>query len=146
MSIKVGLTGITIMGRRNTIRNSRIEVNNPRAGIYLFGPDNLIENNILIFRGKPRTESAAPIKLHAGSRTIIRNNVIIMDTASPRQAVSLIESDDVVLQNNRIFGAGELVRRYDDASGFKSTGTRMLKANPLLRLPRDVRRADQVPN
>ncbi|MGB7304295.1 MAG: right-handed parallel beta-helix repeat-containing protein, partial [Burkholderiaceae bacterium] len=144
MTIKVGLTGITIMGRKNTIRNSRIEVTNPRAGIYLFGGNNLIENNILIFKGEALNESAAPIKLHAGDGTVIRNNVIIIESKTPRQAISLIESKNVVLSNNRIYGGTVLVKAFDTISTFESRGNSLSAANQSPVVRESDRHADQL--
>lgn len=145
MSIKAGLTGVTMMGQRNIIRNSRIEMKDALAAINLFGPDNLIENNILIFRGKGRRPSAAPVILHAGGRTVIRNNVIIIDSPRPSQAVSLTASDGVVLENNRVYGALRFVREFDQLSSFVSRGNRVLAPAPDGLVPPGARRADEVP-
>jgi len=78
--------GIKVAGARNIIRGNRIEVFDSKGAVYLYGPESIIEDNIIIFRGEAITTTAAPIKLHQGDRTIIRNNIIIVEasTAFPR--------------------------------------------------------------
>ena len=127
MEILAGEYGIRLMGSHNRITNSRIEVTDSKSAIYLFGPDNVIENNIIVFRGRGVTPSAAPIKLHHGDRTIIRNNVIIMEGPDQdvRQAVSLIESRDVMLENNRVYGTGPVVQPYGEGSSWRMGSLRV---------------------
>jgi hypothetical protein len=121
LQVVAGEAGIVLMGRQNRIANSRIEVTDSKSALYLFGPDNVIENNIIVFRGRGATPSAAAIKLHHGDRTIIRNNVIIFEGPDQdlRQAVSLIESRDVVLEGNRVYGAGPVVRPWGKGSSWQ---------------------------
>ena len=111
--------GVGIAGAANTIRNSTIEVTDGHAAIYLFGPNQLIENNIIIFKGKAAVESAAAIKLHQADGTIIRNNDIIIESTgdeAPKAAISLIDSKNVVAENNRIYGIKTLAHAWDDKS------------------------------
>ena len=106
-------------GAANIIRNSTIEITDGHAAIYLFGPNQLIENNIIIFKGKAAVESAAAIKLHQADGTIIRNNDIIIESMgdeAPKAAISLIDSKDVVIENNRIYGINTLVKNWDEKS------------------------------
>jgi hypothetical protein len=106
-------------GAANIIRNSTIEITDGHAAIYLFGPNQLIENNIIIFKGKAAVESAAAIKLHQADGTIIRNNDIIIESMgdeAPKAAISLIDSKDVVIENNRIYGINTLVKDWDEKS------------------------------
>ncbi|MFZ6688630.1 right-handed parallel beta-helix repeat-containing protein [Undibacterium sp. SXout11W] len=110
---------IGMKGASNIIRNSTIEITDGHAAIYLFGPNQLIENNIIIFKGKAAVESAAAIKLHQADGTIIRNNDIIIESMgdeAPKAAISLIDSKDVVIENNRIYGINTLVKDWDEKS------------------------------
>ncbi|MFZ6688632.1 right-handed parallel beta-helix repeat-containing protein [Undibacterium sp. SXout11W] len=119
MKIESKLVGIGMKGASNIIRNSTIEITNGHAAIYLFGPNQLIENNIIIFKGKAAVESAAAIKLHQADGTIIRNNDIIIESKwddAPKAAISLIDSKDVVIENNRIYGIDILVKNWDEKS------------------------------
>ena len=116
---KSGLIGIGMNGAANTIRNSTIEITDGHAAIYLFGANQLIENNIIIFKGKSDFESAAAIKLHQADGTIIRNNDIIIESTgdeAPKAAISLIDSKNVVAENNRIYGIKTLAHAWDDKS------------------------------
>ena len=115
----VSCQSIGMDGAANIIRNSTIEITDGHAAIYLFGPNQLIENNIIIFKGKAAVESAAAIKLHQADGTIIRNNDIIIESMgdeAPKAAISLIDSKDVVIENNRIYGINTLVKNWDDKS------------------------------
>ncbi|MEZ5739580.1 MAG: right-handed parallel beta-helix repeat-containing protein [Burkholderiaceae bacterium] len=145
MDIRAGELGIKLFGRGNRITNSRIEVTDSRAGIYIFGPDNVIENNIIVFRGTPQTNSAAPIKLHHGDGTVIRNNLIILEHMSGRQAVSLIETQGIELSGNRVFGAAEFVRLYAGSDGMRLGPNALGDARDAPALDDEVRRADAVP-
>jgi hypothetical protein len=110
---------VGMKGAANIIRNSTIEVDDGHAAIYLFGPNQIIENNIIIFKGKAAVESAAPIKLHQADGTIIRNNDIIVesdDDNAPKTAISLIDSKNVVVEGNRIYGIKTLMHAWDDKS------------------------------
>ena len=115
----VSCQSIGMDGAANIIRNSTIEITDGHAAIYLFGPNQLIENNIIVFKGKAAVESAAAIKLHQADGTIIRNNDIIIESMgdeAPKAAISLIDSKDVVIENNRIYGINTLVKNWDDKS------------------------------
>ena len=123
-------------GAANIIRNSTIEITDGHAAIYLFGPNQLIENNIIIFKGKAAVESAAAIKLHQADGTIIRNNDIIIESMgdeAPKAAISLIDSKDVVIENNRIYGINTLVKNWDEKSNSidKNNAFRSLFRRPL---------------
>ena len=119
MKIESKIVTIGMKGASNIIRNSTIEITDGHAAIYLFGPNQLIENNIIIFKGKAAVESAAAIKLHQADGTIIRNNDIIIESMgdeAPKAAISLIDSKDVVIENNRIYGINTLVKNWDEKS------------------------------
>ncbi|MEZ5652497.1 MAG: right-handed parallel beta-helix repeat-containing protein [Burkholderiaceae bacterium] len=147
MEVIAGEYGIRLMGRYNRITNSRIEVTDSKSAIYLFGPDNVIENNIIVFRGKGATPSAAPIKLHHGDRTVIRNNVIIIEgpDQDARQAVSLIESRDVVLEGNRVYGSGPVVHPYGEGSSFRMGALVVDDREHAPRIPEQARAASDIP-
>lgn len=118
-NMRGGVIAIGMKGASNIIRNSTIEVTDGHAAIYLFGPNQLIENNIIIFKGKAAVESAAAIKLHQADGTIIRNNDIIIESSgdeAPKAAISLIDSKDVVIEGNRIYGIKTLTHNWDDKS------------------------------
>ena len=110
---------IGMKGASNIIRDSTIEVVDGHAAIYLFGPNQLIENNLIIFKGKAAVESAAAIKLHQGDGTIIRNNDIIILSSgedAPKAPISLIDSKNVVVEGNRIYGIKTLTHAWDNKS------------------------------
>ncbi|MEZ5658028.1 MAG: right-handed parallel beta-helix repeat-containing protein [Burkholderiaceae bacterium] len=146
LHVVAGEVGIRMMGRHNRISNSRIEVTDSKSAIYLFGPDNVIENNIIVFKGRGATPSAAPIKLHHGDRTIIRNNVIIIEGVDEdvRQAVSLIESRDVVLEGNRVYGAGPVVQAYGEGSSWQMGALIADDLSHAPQLPETVRAASDL--
>jgi len=116
LEIIAGRTAVNMSGMNNAVRDSKIIVTDSFAGTYMFGPGTVIENNIFIFRGMARTESAAPIKLHFGDKALIRNNIFIIEEAelAPEQAISLIQSERVTITGNRVFGNAALVRKYDE--------------------------------
>ena len=128
---------IAMKGAANTIRNSTIVVTDGHAAIYLFGPNQLIENNIIIFKGKAALETSAAIKLHQADGTIIRNNDIIIDGSGdegPKAAISLIDSKDVVVEGNRIYGTKALMQTWDDKSTIidKKNEFRSMLRRPLM--------------
>lgn len=120
VKISAGDLAIAMKGGANVIRNNIIKVTDgSTASIYLFGPNQLIENNIIIFKGKTRTSnsSAAPIKIHAADGTIIRNNTIIIESSGedvPQTAISIFDSKSVVIENNQIFGTKSAYKIWDE--------------------------------
>jgi len=146
LEIIAGRTAVNMSGINNAVRDSKIIVTDSLAGTYMFGPGTIIENNIFIFRGMARTESAAPIKLHFGDKATIRNNIFIVEDAelAPEQAISLIQSKKVTISGNRVFGNVALARKYDDQT---STVERDNIVMPLSERPFvgvNMRAADQV--
>jgi hypothetical protein len=112
-------TAIRMKGASNTIRNSTIEIADGHAAIHLFGPNQIIENNIIVFKGKAALASAAAIILHQGDGTIIRNNDIIIQSAgeeAPQAAIALIDSKNVLVEGNRVYGVTTLTRAWDERS------------------------------
>ena len=120
VKISAGDLAIAMKGGANIIKNNTIKVTDGgTASIYLFGPNQLIENNIIIFKGKTRTSnsSAAPIKIHAADGTIIRNNTIIIESSGedvPQTAISIFDSKNVVIENNQIFGTKSVYKIWDE--------------------------------
>jgi hypothetical protein len=110
---------IRMKGASNTIRNSTIEIDDGHAAIYLFGPNQIIENNIIVFKGRAALASAAAIILHQGDGTIIRNNDIIIQSTgeeAPQAAIALIDSKNVLVEGNRVYGVSTLTRAWDERS------------------------------
>ncbi|MCC2961286.1 right-handed parallel beta-helix repeat-containing protein [Massilia sp. IC2-278] len=133
-----GLVGIGMRGKGNVVRNSTIVMSNGHAAIYLFGPNNIIENNIIIFKGKSAYESAAAIKLHHSNGTVVRNNDIVVDSSpetAPAAAISVIDSKDVVIENNRVYGLKTLAKMWDDKSStiMRNNEMRNLLSAPSMR-------------
>lgn len=131
-----GLIGVGMGGAANVIRNSTIEVTDGHAAIYLFGPNQIIENNVIVFKGTSDFKSAAAIKLHQADGSIIRNNDIVIDSgffgSSPRAAISLIDSKNVIAENNRIYGIRTLAHAWDDKSNLidKNNEFRLMRHRP----------------
>jgi len=129
--------GIGIQGAANVIQHSTIEVADGHAAIYLFGPNQVIENNLIIFRGKATVESAAAIKLHQADGSIIRNNDIVIESdegQGPKAAISLIDSKNVLVEGNRFYGTKAVSRAWDETSSVID------KSNVLLPLSAQPRR------
>jgi hypothetical protein len=120
LEAQVGRAVIGMQGAGNIIRNSTIIAEDEHSAIYLFGPNSIIENNIIIYKGyKGEGPSAAPIKLHQADGTVIRNNDIIVEMIgdeAPQAAISLIDSKNVIAEGNRIYGIKTLMHAWDDAS------------------------------
>lgn len=117
-STRTRFGAVAVGGQRsgNSVTSSRITVRNGHAGIYLFGAGQRIENNTIVLNCPDATPSAAPIKLHAADNSIIRNNTIVVDCWSdkPQAAISLIDSRNVVIENNRIIGVKQLYKVWDE--------------------------------
>lgn len=117
------LSAVAVQGGGNSIINSQITVRNGHIGIYLFGAGQRIEGNTIVFKCPGATPSAAPIKLHAADNSIIRDNTIVVDcwSAKPQAAISLIDSRNVVIENNRIIGVKQLYKIWDERSDQRSS-------------------------
>lgn len=111
--------GVALKGRRNVIRNSRIEISNGQAGALFVGPDNLIEHCTIVFKGKAATGAAAAIKLYAAHNTVIRDNDIVIesDDDTAPVAILLTDSKNVTLEGNRFYGV-KTVTRMDEQSSY----------------------------
>lgn len=103
--------------------------------IRLLGSMQLIENNIIIFHVVAAAPSAAPIKLRFASGSIIRNNLIIVEgrtSETPEAAINLIDSTDVVIENNQIFGVSKVWKDWDGNSSVRESNTISLKLAPFV--------------
>ncbi|MFK7965978.1 MAG: hypothetical protein AB8C46_18615 [Burkholderiaceae bacterium] len=141
-----GKTAVKMSGINNAVRDSKIVVTDSLAGAYMFGPGTVIENNIFIFRGMARTESAAPIKLHFGDKAVIRNNIFIIEDAehAPEQAISLIQSKNVTISGNQLFGKAALVRKYDEQTSTIERDNMVMPLNERPYISETMRAASQV--
>ena len=117
-----------------------------KSAVYLFGPDNIIEDNIIVFRGDAVTATAAPIKLHLGDRTIIKNNLFIVeaDTRAPQHILSLIESTEVEFTGNRIYGVSKITHGFDKISNATLTDNQIYPLDKRPTLSAKVRKASEV--
>lgn len=116
--------GALLQGAGTIIRNCVIKVDKQTA-IFIYGPRALIENNTIVVKGEgARVEGDAPIRLHQGDGSIIRNNKIIRKDSTQVQAVTLVKSADVVFENNELFGFKDenLVRTFDEGSSYHGEG------------------------
>ena len=120
---QVWQNGVAIKGAGNTVRGNTIKVIEGHAGVYLFGPDQIIENNTIIFKGHSAVPSGAPIKLHLADNSIIRNNTIVIEGwgDKPDAAISIIDSKNVVIENNKIIGVKQLYKIWDEEPDQKSS-------------------------
>lgn len=136
--------GISIMGAGSVIRNNIIEIDSTgeslARAVSLFGSGALIENNLIVYKGpvgksvyavseEEKREYAldsAPIVLADGDSTIIRNNDIVIQRGlfgtPPKHAIALFRSKDVVLENNRVYGASTLYKAFDEKSSIVDKG------------------------
>ncbi|MFY9476247.1 MAG: right-handed parallel beta-helix repeat-containing protein [Aquabacterium sp.] len=96
---------VNIRGGGNTIKNCRIRINGHTTGIDLSGPNQIIEGNHITV--KSEMGQGAPIVLKMADNSIIRNNVIVIETGggSTDAAINIIASKNVVIENNKIVGA-----------------------------------------
>jgi hypothetical protein len=121
--------GVAILGAKNIVRGNTIVVEDGQAGLYLFGPDQIIEDNVIIYKGRALGEGFAPIRLHHGDNSIIRNNEIVIEGASDARAeaaISAFESRNVLVAGNRIKGARQLIKTFGNSS-FSENGNEMKK-------------------
>jgi hypothetical protein len=101
--------GVVVQGGGTVIRNSVIETDS-RVGIWVFGPNALIEGNTIIVHdsGKYTKAEDAPIRLHQADGAIIRNNRIIFEGNGPNEfAISSMNTANFTFQNNEIYGLKE---------------------------------------
>ena len=137
LNIQAGYRGIVLGGGNNIIRNSTIEVD-AHTAIYMYGPNPIIENNTIIIHGKGKTNPNfkedgikildGAIKLRDAKGGIIRNNRIIykggfLGFGKAPVAINLLDSKDVLIENNTIEGFKALVRQNGDTSITENSNT-----------------------
>ncbi|MBB5606642.1 MULTISPECIES: right-handed parallel beta-helix repeat-containing protein [unclassified Janthinobacterium] len=133
LTIKSGGLAAYLIGRNNIIRHCHIEVEGHEA-IALFGANNqLIDNDIVIKRSRPRPSEPyqPPARLNIGSYyseyaaiwirdapgLIIRGNKITIEGLfNAKEAILLINSPNVVIENNEVSGADRLYTALDEQS------------------------------
>lgn len=144
MSIVAGKRGIQMDGRNNVIRNSRIIVDGTTA-IVAQGPGTLIENNIIEVHGDLgfmskvdrdiESTTPYPIRLIQAEGAIIRNNEIRFvgadKSARLTAAIGLVDSNGVLVEDNRFRGFEELVRS-DARSSHREVDNRKDLCSPVL--------------
>lgn len=114
LKIQVPRYGIVVQGSGTVIRDCVIETDGHNA-IYLFGPDSVIENNLIIVNGVgPKLMADAPIRLHHGDNTIIRNNKIIYKGESSSHGITLISSKNVEIDNNELSGIDKVLKEFSE--------------------------------
>ena len=109
-----------MVGAGNVLRNSTIEVDSDTA-VYLYGPGSVVEGNTFIIHSSKQypypAKLPAALKLRDADGAVIRNNRFVVKgglfgifSGKADVAINLIESRDVLIENNVIEGANGLVR------------------------------------
>lgn len=138
LTIKSGSLAAYLVGRNNIIRHCRIEVEGHEA-IALFGANTqLIDNEIIVKRrlSPPKTDNSMPelgtyyaeyaaIWIRDAPGAIIRGNKITIEGFSnAKEAILLINSPDVVIENNDITGSDKLYTALDEQSSARARDNR----------------------
>lgn len=141
LTIKTGGLAAYLVGRRNIIRHCHIEVKGHEA-IALFGANNqLIDNEIIVKRSSPAPSKPyqPPPSLNIGSYyseyaaiwirdapgAIIRGNKIVLEGwFNAKEAIMLINSPNVVIEDNEITGAKKLYTALDSQSSAHARNNR----------------------
>ena len=140
LTIKSGGLAAYLVGRNNVIRQCRIEVEGHEA-VALFGANNqLIDNEIVVKRTKsPPPPHNPPARFNIGSYhseyaaiwirdapgLIIRGNKITIEGSSnSKEAILLINSPNVIIENNEVTGADKLYTALDEQSSAHARNNR----------------------
>jgi len=141
LTIKSGGLAVYLVGRNNIIRHCHIEVDGHEA-VALFGANNqLIDNEIIIKRKTPAPPPPyqAPATLNIGSYyseyaaiwirdapgLVIRGNKITVEgLINVNEAIMLINSPDVVIEDNEVTGADKLYTALDERSSAHTQNNR----------------------
>ena len=125
LQITSGGRGIIMSGADNVVRNNVIEVDG-KVAVYLYGPRPVVEGNTFIVRMDPRDNATLPavLKLRDAEGAIIRNNRFIIQNSGQGEmtmpwanrpqseaAINLLNSPNVLIENNTVEGTRELVRK-----------------------------------
>nr|WP_281416098.1 right-handed parallel beta-helix repeat-containing protein [Collimonas antrihumi] len=118
MTVRAGWRGITMGGGNNVLRDNTIEVDGNTA-IYMYGPGSVIENNTIIIHGNAdATPFDAAIKLRDAQGAVVRNNRIVYKggwLGSPRAAINLLDSADVLIEGNTVEKFDKLIQVNGDS-------------------------------
>lgn len=116
LSINSSGRAINIRGAENRIIDNNIKVRDFFGGIYLSGPRQTIENNIIVISAPPTSSHGGPIKLAMADDSVIRNNTIIIENGGgePGAAINIIGSKNVVIESNKIIGTKILFKIWDE--------------------------------
>ena len=124
LRIESGGRGIVMVGADNVVRNNVIEVDG-KVAVYLYGPRPVIEGNTFIVHLDPRDKTTLPaaLKLRDADGAIVRNNHFIVKgglltgllPGKAEAAINLLTSRNVLIENNIVEDARQLVRK-DEAS------------------------------
>ncbi len=112
ITIKAGWRGVEMGGANNILRHNTIEVDGHTA-VFMAGPGSIIEDNTIIIHGKGDAGPFdAPIKLRDAHGAIVRNNRIVYRGwfFKAPAAINLLDSTDVVIENNTVEGFKALTR------------------------------------
>lgn len=121
LAIESSATSINIRGGDNRVSNCNVRTLAYATAISLSGPGQVIENNTITVHLAPSRQHEAPIKLVMANNSIIRNNTIIIEGGDDSQpAISLIDSKNVVIENNKIIGTKVLYKIWDELPGQRS--------------------------
>ena len=141
LTIKSGGLAAYLVGRNNVIRRCRIEVEGHEA-IALFGTNNqLIDNEIIVKRTRRAPPKPTPslADMHLGSEyeeyaaiwirdapgLIMRGNKITVKGLFPaEEAILLINSPNVVIEDNKVTGVKKLYRALDAHSSARARNNR----------------------
>ena len=141
LTIKSGDLAAYLVGRNNIIRHCHIEVEGHEA-VALFGANNqLVDNTIIIKRARPipAPPSQPPAHLNIGSYypqyaaiwirdapgLIIRGNKITIEGLfNAKEAIMLINSPNVIIDNNEVTGADKLYTALDAQSSAHARNNR----------------------
>lgn len=126
--IKGDKHAIIMQRKRNIIRNCIIIGGSSTVNVY--GPDLLFEGNTIISDMSNDTngnESPAALYLEDAGDSIIRNNRIILSGATSinSNAISLANSENVLLEKNTISGTNKIYQMQDDKSSVRSVENHM---------------------
>lgn len=122
LNIDSSMRAIDIRGAGNRVIGNKIKVRDFFNGIYLSGPRQTIENNIIVVSTSPTEPHDGPIKLAMADDSVIRNNTIIIEGGgdNPGAAISIVGSKNVVIENNKIIGTKTLFKIWDEDADQKS--------------------------
>lgn len=112
LTIEAGWRGVEMGGAHNILRHNTIKVDGHTA-VFMAGPGSVIEDNTIVINGNGDAGPFdAPIKLRDAHGAIVRNNRIVYRgwfTKAPA-AINLLDSTNVVIENNAVEGFKMLTR------------------------------------